>query len=256
MTCNVCGGQLVFFENRMSTDRGTCEIWLCRSCFVLVHASACPAGASEEVERQAASSASYYRVDPSTLRTEIDGKRNMLSSGFFSRYLSDLDRKVLLDVGCGMGTLLVAAAEMGFRRAIGVDINTASFAAMAEAIPIPPQVTMLPSMDLIDEPADIAVLWHALEHVYEPNPFLAALVSHLKDGAMLFFQVPQYRQEYIFDTHYYFYNESSLRAVLGRHGFSVKEFLYDHDLQFLALAAAYDAPKAEKRRRLASLFRW
>lgn len=98
--------------------------------------------------------------------------------------------KRLLDIGCGKGEFLDAAAKCGFD-ATGIDISSKSVAASrakgrdvrqgtAETAPVMP------------ESFDIATFWDVLEHVPDPRTFLSTVRKMLIPGGIIAFSMPDF----------------------------------------------------------------
>jgi 2-polyprenyl-3-methyl-5-hydroxy-6-metoxy-1,4-benzoquinol methylase len=110
---------------------------------------------------------------------------------------SSFARRQVLDVGCAYGGFLVAAAEAGAARVVGIDIN--------------PELLALAKLQLQDHAVDgqvavddvvsdgLATRWgkfdvvlcnDVIEHVTEPSRCAANLASILRPGGKLFLEIP------------------------------------------------------------------
>jgi len=154
-------------------------------------------------------------------------------------YLGQVQDKVLLEIGSGRGLLLVAASEIGFNKALGVDYNVASFNETKRIIEVKDNVYMFNDVAAItiDDKVDCLVMWHTLEHIPEPNSFFRLINKRLSEGCILFIQVPQYNQPYLCNTHHYFYNEPSISLLLKNNGWRVIKLEYDLKSQFMTVVA-------------------
>ena len=94
-----------------------------------------------------------------------------------------------LDIGCGGGHIVAAARQLGFRKAIGteVDLPAVQFARSKG-------LTAFHGPWPLDEIAEQKFEWisamHVLEHVPEPQVFLAACANCLTDDGVLAIDVP------------------------------------------------------------------
>jgi glycosyltransferase involved in cell wall biosynthesis/SAM-dependent methyltransferase len=96
----------------------------------------------------------------------------------------------LLDVGCGYGFALDLAHFAWGWRGIGVDPSNWALRGEEElGVEIRP-AQLDPSVDLGDEPFDVAIASEALEHIQEPLVMLETIRSHLADDGVLVLSTP------------------------------------------------------------------
>lgn len=138
----------------------------------------------------------------------------------------------LLDVGCGGGHLLAAARARG-AEVMGVDRGAPSRAACAaRGLPVTDRFEGLRGFDVV-------AISHTLEHVPELGAMLARCAGALAAGGRLLVEVPNARslraraatpwatrlgadERYrAFPVHLSYFAPATLRALLGRHGFTV-----------------------------------
>jgi 2-polyprenyl-3-methyl-5-hydroxy-6-metoxy-1,4-benzoquinol methylase len=130
-----------------------------------------------------------------------------------------------LDVGCGRGYLVQAAAKNGFS-GCGIDLST-EFAD-------DPSVD-LRRADLFDpqfeaETFDIISVINVLDHIGDPRRFLTRTIELLTPGGLLFIHVPNERyfdkrpfrgqSTYIPNVHIVNYSQDNVADLLSRVGFS------------------------------------
>ena len=102
-------------------------------------------------------------------------------------------RDTLLDVGCGEGWLLQAAADRGCR-VRGMDFS--AFALRRHHPELEPSVFFGDVFEALERPAaaadraDVCVLEHVLEHVADPERLLRSLPGALSPGGLLVITVP------------------------------------------------------------------
>jgi 2-polyprenyl-3-methyl-5-hydroxy-6-metoxy-1,4-benzoquinol methylase len=104
----------------------------------------------------------------------------------------DFDRiEKLLDFGCSEGALFKAFSRAGFTgRMVGIEANP-EFAAFATSTP---GVTVHSSLADINEPVDLVIVNHVLEHLTRPREILLALRGRLNAGGRLYIDVPDAEQ--------------------------------------------------------------
>lgn len=97
----------------------------------------------------------------------------------------------LLDIGCGRGEALVAAAQAGWE-AIGVE-PSAEFAAAGRALGVEIVNGTVADLTEPEHSFDLVMLSGVLEHVYDPLEMLRAARSYLQAGGLTFIDVPNER---------------------------------------------------------------
>jgi SAM-dependent methyltransferase len=141
----------------------------------------------------------------------------------------------LLDVGCGHGWFLRAAAEDGWE-ATGQDFPSAATRFAREALGLSIIEGDFATVDLPTEHYDVVSLWHALEHMRDPSVVLARARTLLKPGGILIIAVPNVdsrglktvgagwiwlQQPFV---HLWHYSPSTLDTALRKAGFGQNEF--------------------------------
>lgn len=136
------------------------------------------------------SESAYTAGDEAThhrIRNEADYRT------FARSILGDIQRHQaggrFLDVGCNIGILVDEAQSLGYE-AWGIDLDPAAIAhgtAQGRRLHHGP-LDSLP----VDQPFDVVVANHVLEHVPDLAAFLRALDDRLKPGGFLFLNVPNY----------------------------------------------------------------
>ena len=144
----------------------------------------------------------------------------------------------LLDVGCGEGTFLLGARDLGWK-VIGTEMNPA----MARAAGLDVRGTIEEVQKANEAPFDCITLWHSLEHMRDPRLTLRSLAKLLAPGGLLVVAVPDAGglQARLFGPrwfhldvprHLYHFNQRSLKHLLEAAGFAIvrrwhQEFEYD-----------------------------
>ena len=144
----------------------------------------------------------------------------------FERHRANLPRSArVLDVGCGMGGTLVAFKFDGCTtvgcdwgdeftgrgRAIGLDVRTGGFETLAN-----------------EEPFDLIILSHVLEHTADPIGFCRQLRGLLADDGILHIELPGILNirsgydgdllTYLQNAHLWHFTQATLNATLGLAG--------------------------------------
>lgn len=148
-----------------------------------------------------------------------------------ARYLGekyDLARGYLVDIGCGNGTFLKAAARVWPEcRGLGVDPALPGDSTEADG-----RVRLVKGVfhdDLLEDVPSLFVCRHVLEHIPQPVPFVRDLRDALGDraGVPLFVEVPDagwiVHEQTFWDfcyEHCNYFSPASLGSVLARAGFA------------------------------------
>jgi 2-polyprenyl-3-methyl-5-hydroxy-6-metoxy-1,4-benzoquinol methylase len=137
--------------------------------------------------------------------------------------------KRLYDMGCGAGTIMMAARDLGIE-AYGNDINKASVDMLHE-MGLNARHGFTQDIEMPDAPMDIIINFDYLEHTYRPFDDLKRCLSLLKPGGLmhlrtLYLDCPDHRQNgeawNMFGCgHFYFFTEDVLKTMVERAGFEV-----------------------------------
>jgi SAM-dependent methyltransferase len=139
----------------------------------------------------------------------------------------------LLEVGAGKGRFLARARRRGWS-AQGLDPSPRQVTAAQARYGIEVLLADLEEAELPERSFDVVAAWHVLEHLRDPTPFLARVRRLLRPGGIFAFEVPNFdswqarltsRHWLHLDIprHLFHYNPDSLEALLGEHGFAVRE---------------------------------
>src|SRR5713101_6290109 len=144
-----------------------------------------------------------------------------------------LSRGKLFDVGCGVGSFVLAAQENGYE-AKGIEMSK-------DAVEFGKAIFFVDIFqgDILTYPLkvevyDVVTLWHVFEHLPNPNEVLMKISSILKQGGLLVIAVPNFAsiQARLFRSwwyhldvprHLYHYSAESLAKIVSCHGFLVDE---------------------------------
>jgi len=126
----------------------------------------------------------------------------------------------VLDVGAGLGLFREGMLRRGVNHDyVAVETDGDQFEDLRGRLG-----TASAYQRLEDVPAerkfDLVVLSHVLEHLHDPNAFVAGLMQRLRLGGLLFIEVPNrdYRYKALFESHLLFFNPKSLEKLLAHHG--------------------------------------
>ncbi|HWC73714.1 MAG TPA: class I SAM-dependent methyltransferase [Gemmatimonadales bacterium] len=172
----------------------------------------------------------YYGVAYFTNRAKIASDFNVARHHFEIALLGET-RGRLLDVGCATGSFVAAAKAAGFD-ARGIDISAESTRYGREVLGLALDVGDLYEQHYRAESFDVVTLWATLEHLPDPNRFLAEAHRLLAPGGRIAVSVPNYaslaqrvlgRQDrYVGIDHVNYFTRRTAGQILGRHGFSVE----------------------------------
>jgi SAM-dependent methyltransferase len=157
----------------------------------------------------------------------------------------------VLDVGCGMGGMLVAFAMEGCEvigfdygaqytskaRRLGLDVRTGGFETVAD-----------------ERPFDLIMMSHVLEHVADPIEFARGAARLLAEDGLCYVEVPGIFNiragydgdflTYLQNAHQWHFTAATLRAVLARAGLQVEQG--DESIWCLSCGGAIEARAAAR----------
>ncbi|MBI4355015.1 MAG: class I SAM-dependent methyltransferase [Candidatus Omnitrophica bacterium] len=135
----------------------------------------------------------------------------------------------LLEVGCAYGFFLQEAREAF--RVEGIDVAAEAVAFAAEQLQVPARKLEFPTLQA-EEPYDVVCLWDTLEHLAEPDVYIAKASEVVREGGHLFLttvdigsylarvQGRRWRQIHP-PTHLHYFSRATMRRLLERSGFEV-----------------------------------
>lgn len=142
----------------------------------------------------------------------------------------DLNGKKVLDLGSCSGYFLEALSSAG-AEVTGVELNEA-YSDYARSLGFTVYSELIEDLDF-DSEFDLVVMFHTLEHVYDPMSVIQAVYSSLVDGGSFMGEVPNQNdwRIKIFDNevvkrfhydpnHYYYFSRDTLTNYFGKCGFS------------------------------------
>ena len=142
------------------------------------------------------------------------------------------DKKdAFLDIGCGRGLLLECFKKQGWQVA-GTQLSETASLACERQHGVKVHRGELPELKLESDSFRAIVLYHVLEHIDKPFDYLKEAHRLLRSDGLLVIEVPDASslgsrllgsRNFCFDFphHLFFFTPSTLRAALGRVGFSV-----------------------------------
>ena len=152
---------------------------------------------------------------------------------FAKRFLPEMaiDKKALvLDIGCGPGTFLQAARDIGYKNTIGVTLSDLDVE-MCKKKNFTTIKSSMSDLDIEDNTADLIWCRHALEH--SPYPLFTLYEFHrvLKKDAHVWIEVPSPNNQRAFmhefnPNHYSLLGERMWQGLFEKAGF---ELLNNYD---------------------------
>ena len=159
----------------------------------------------------------------------------------YDKYLEMLesltDDRFLVDLGCGIGDVILHAKDRGWR-AEGVDLNekASSYARAQRHLEV--RCCLLQDAGYAPETIPVLIVTGVLEHLNDPLDFMKMASSYLKPGGLILFQVPNLHalgnmilqeQSTSFDgrNHLLFFSIATLTRLCEDTGFDVETHCTD-----------------------------
>jgi 2-polyprenyl-3-methyl-5-hydroxy-6-metoxy-1,4-benzoquinol methylase len=236
--CPACGVQsrLTWFENTIDNDGHLTTIDICTSCTVLHNGQLDTGGGAQAChELQATTVANVYAnlgLDVEQARQKRDACIPILRFVLDQPRLVDR-RRTFLEIGAG-GGYLTAAGSLSFTRAYALELDLSQVRRTVALLGLE-NVVPVTGLDEVADEVDLVVMWHVLEHVAQPLPFLRSVKQKMSEGGVLFFQVPLYRKAYLFPSHLWFFNACSVTKLREALGFERQQVVFDTGNDFMSV---------------------
>lgn len=237
--CPCCGVQasLVTYEIVRDVEGDLARIALCQSCLALFNLAAY--SALNDTRADMMQGGDFYNAHGFGGEDHLAAVQNAEDNivGYFLRRTGfDPNDHVYCEIGIGRGYSSVAATRQ-FKAVYGLDFDLGNVRRVCGEIGWPANMHIGRSLEEVDEPIDLLVGWHALEHIPQPLAFLKEARGRMTTGSYFFFQVPLFRPEYIVRSHHVFFNEEAMRRLMFNVSANVLEIGFDPDLACLTVIA-------------------
>lgn len=235
MKCVVCDNEEGFAQ--LAPDLCSADNWLCPRCGLVF------------IPRDAGEKQDYYRQGGYYTQSPNLAARSLLTSphlllGQASERVAHIDgllpfrleRKRVLDVGCGYGEILGYLRMRRSCEVLGLEPSPQTARAGETLFGIRIVPALVEDHAFGDEIFDLVVCNHTLEHVDDPARFLAMLKPRIASGGMLYVEVPNVLwpsggfalEAFLYDEHLQTFSAWNLFLLLERCGFGVHAYS-DHD---------------------------
>ncbi len=144
--------------------------------------------------------------------------------------------KKFLDIGCNIGYMVAAAHQAGLE-AHGIDIDESAIATARQSFPEAGHFETISIQDLAarGDTFDIVYMSEVIEHVRDPDSFIAAAARVMRPGGLLYitapdgahFAVPKNFADWGMvcpPEHLTFFSRAGMKKMLSRHGLTVERF--------------------------------
>lgn len=183
--CNLCG--FSDFNELKKATQDDCQYLQCRKCG-LCFINPIPHFSKEQKDRLNTEEWGHNRLSLETFTMQLNAFR-----GIFQKQMYIIERYTgkgrLLDVGCGNGSFLKVAAEMGWET-YGLDISKLSASFVSEKLGLNCFHGLLEQTNFPDGYFHAIRLRHILEHQEDPSEFLKRIWYLLKDNGIVIIDVP------------------------------------------------------------------
>jgi SAM-dependent methyltransferase len=227
VSCNVCGQEAfkpVFIDRKSGFSQGFCE-----ECGLIYLTPRMDAGS--RMQFYATYGQKYpesFLIDPKNPYRQIAATR----ATFFEGFCRDLVEKPasLLEVGCSYGFFLEELEKKGLPiRTHGLDPSRSEveYARRVNGL-AHVRTGLIEDMNGGEEQYDVIALFHVLEHLGDPMEALQAIHGALREGGLIWIEVPEASQlkgdvieyqHFISCQHLYEFSLVTLKALLERAGF-------------------------------------
>lgn len=221
-TCPVCGEGLSLAASLASQSCGErIDIGHCVQCGLVSYIDRPTAAATERFYSEAWMGETPE--DAAAVARDRCGKQKPLA--YYQSLDCDRSRPVL-EIGIGYGTTARMLKDIGFERVAGVEACPSRAAAVRDVHNIPVYLGRWEDMPA-GEPYSLIMASHVLEHVHDPDAFVAKCAREQSLGDRLVLSVPNIANEptvavLLFWPHLHSFNRYALAYLLHKYGYEVE----------------------------------
>ncbi len=241
--CPCCGfsGYLRPYQRRFDIYHRLVKIEICNFCTCIIdrtNLDEAIGNPDQALSVQKTSSDVIYNFKRTDLEIarEIEASDEGIVRFMFDNAGKQLERKVAIDFGAGVG-FLAAAACRRFDRVFAVELNKPPIVALKAKYQLD-NLEIIDNIDHVETDADAVFMWHTLEHLPFAWKVVTEIVKKIRIGGVLFVQVPMYADAHVVYSHYAFYNENSFTVFAQRVGLKMVGLFHDETNQFLSFLGA------------------
>lgn len=157
--------------------------------------------------------------------------------GYYKKYLSRFRNSArILDVGCGNGFFLDGLKDMGLNKLYGVEPSVDAIQKAPHYLQENIKKNVLKENLFPNSYFDVICTFHTLDHVVDPDAFIATAFKMIKNSGAIFIIVHNTdglsvkvfgEKSPIFDIeHIFLFNKSNIKQILAKNGFK-KAIVFD-----------------------------
>lgn len=171
----------------------------------------------------------YHAHGASSRSARLNNARHLLIDPVVNDRLVNIDKKNIVDVGCGFGDFLSTWDESEFDR-LGIELNPdrAAYAQTQYGLEIVP--CDIESANLTDSSVHIVSAFGLLEHLDKPHAFFKTVRRCLTDGGLLIVNVPDLNDpiiaisDFFHVEHILYFTHDVLVSLADEHGMKLVKY--------------------------------
>lgn len=137
------------------------------------------------------------------------------------------------DVGCGEGVFLKALSDLGYKNTIGLEpsIKAQGYALVNNLKIFEGDVEDMNSSFFKKHDTHVVTMFHVVEHLKNPKEVIKRIYDNLNTGDFLILETPDtnslvfkktnYKNEFIYLEHLYYFNKKNIKKLLEDIGFKI-----------------------------------
>lgn len=242
LNCPACAhAELKPFQDRFDINNRLVKLKVCGNCTAIINFSDYEVAASNltnALNYQEQSSIDFYTISQELI--DSIPERTSACGGIVESMLSITDRPIprgrIVDLGAGFGFLAAGACDY-FDESWAVEINQSTLSEMLPHFNRGEKLKVAGSLDAIPGPISAVIMWHTVEHLVDPLDVAQKIAARLEQNGAFFWQVPAYRDPYVVESHYTFFNENAIRIFCKNMNLTCEGIFHDLENQFITCLA-------------------